>query len=214
MVNKRKSKFLDASIASGEMWKIIMEAVIAEGGGDEHILRIKEDPSLVERLAREIVGVDNNIIDALRVMCDYRVLTHAELKSAFDFVNDIYIQAEFKAIDVCASVSRECGLIEVKYLCLGRKASTADVLDEMEKKNLRPLIYEEGVALAKECPDEQRKSEIAILGSVCKDPSGESNVMVLRGNNDGRDLTARWVKNRWRSSCRFPATSKTVAKTA
>jgi hypothetical protein len=50
---------------------------------------------------------------------------------------------DFCAISMCQNVSRETRLIEFELICLDRDTSTEEILEEMERRNLRPALFEE-----------------------------------------------------------------------
>lgn len=185
-----------------------LAALVHKLGGREAAGAVLENNDLAKQIADLIVGAKKTAIGAFRAMCDYVTPSYKELKASFDWVNEWYERVEFKAIDICKSVSRESRELEFVYVYMGRNASTDDVLAEMEKRNLRPALYEEGLGFAKAHPDEQRKFPIVMFGSVCVDPFGYRNVACLGGDSDGRSLSLDWYGSDWRDSDRFLAVSK------
>ena len=193
-----------------EIFKVLIHAVLKLGGTREDLKRLVKEPALVDEIAKLIVGAKSVAVDTFHVMSDFVTPTYAELKTRFDWVNDWYEQVEFKVINACKSVSREHkprGIV-FEYVHMDRCVSTEEVLAKMEKRNLRPAIYEEGLAHAEAHPDEQRKFPIVMLGSFCADPGGRRLVAVLYEGGDGRRLGLGWVGYDWDVSYRFLAVSK------
>jgi len=191
-----------------EMFKVLIHAVLKLGGTREDLKRIVKEPALVDEIAKLIVNAKSAAADTFRAMVDYTTPSYTELKTRFDWVNDWYERVEFKAIDICRSVSREPCEVEFVYVHMDRSASTDEILAEMEKRNLRPALYEEGLAFAKAHPDEQRKLPIVMLGSVCVGPAGDRSVACLSVVSGGRSLRLGVVEGDWGANYRFLAVSK------
>lgn len=215
MSKARKPDELNAlGTVAGVMLSIIetLKTMVRDLGGtfaDVYRLATPEGADDLRAIAAIIVrGAKAAAADTLRAMCVYTAPSYKELKSAFDWVNDWYERAEFKAIDICQSISREPSVVEFIYVHMDRSASTDEVLAEMEKRNLRPALYEEGVDFSQIHPDEQRKFPIVMLGSVCVDPSGRRGVACLFEDSVGRYLRLYRVEGDWDSLYRFLAVSK------
>jgi len=185
-----------------------LAALVHAIGGLVAVKAILGNKDLAKRVAKfigeameEKYGVDSTF----RAMVDYVAPTFAGLKTQFSWVNDFYNEADFKVINICNWEPRE---LEFVYVHLDRISSTEEVLAKMERRNLRPAIYEEGLGFAKAHPDEQRKFPIVMLGSVCVDPNGDRSVACLDKANGGRYLNLFMVEGGWGGYCRFLAVSK------
>lgn len=139
-----------------------------------------------------------------------------ELKRRFPaYANPDYKGKRFDPIECCKGVctenrgSTELAEVEVafEYVHMGRDASTDEVLAEMNRKGLRPALYEELLGFAEKYPDEQRKYPIVALGSEAH-MSGDRHVAYLWRDGDGRDLRLRWIGDGWRGNYRFLAVRK------
>jgi len=133
-----------------------------------------------------------------------------ELKRRFPaYVNPDYKGKRFDPIERCKTASMAIGDREVafEYVHMGRDASTDEVLAEMDRKVLRPALYEELLGFAEKYPDEQRKYPIVALGSET-DVSGGRHVACLWDDDGGRCLGLHWVGYGWCGYCRFLAVRK------
>ena len=90
---------------------------------------------------------------------------------------------------------------------MDRDASTDEVLAEMDRRGLRPALYEELLGFAEKYPDEQRKYPIVALGSEA-DVGGRRRVAYLWDGGDGRSLNLGWIGSGWNDDYRFLAARK------
>lgn len=131
-----------------------------------------------------------------------------ELKRRFPaYVNPDYKGKRFDPIERCKAVSKENREVAFEYVHMDRDASTDEVLAEMDRKGLRPALYEELLGFAEKYPDEQRKYPIVALGSEAN-VGGGRNVAYLWLDGDGRRLGLYWVGFDWRGRYRFLAVRK------
>ncbi len=114
----------------------------------------------------------------------------------------------FEPIERCKTVSKDNREVAFEYVHMGRKAMTDKVLAEMDRKGLRPALYEELLGFAYKYPDEQRKYPIVALGSVaCL--RGHRVVEYKWDGVDGRrHQCPRWFDDGWCLHCRFLAVRK------
>jgi hypothetical protein len=134
--------------------------------------------------------------------------TFEELKRRFPvYINPDYKGKRFDPIERCKAVSKENREVAFEYVRLDRDASTDEVLAEMDRRGLRPALYEELLGFAEKYPDEQRKYPIVALGSeACVD--GGRRVASLWHDGFGRCLCLGWVDGGWYGCCRFLAVRK------
>lgn len=140
---------------------------------------------------------------------EYRQPSYADLKKAFDWVDEDYENAEFKVIDVCKGVSTENREIEFELVHLDKEMHTDAILAELDRLGLRPALCEELLGFAKEYPEEQRKFPIFALGSVCQD--GDDHFSPYVGEDgDARYLSLSWLDDPspWLRLFRFLAVRK------
>lgn len=129
-----------------------------------------------------------------------------ELKRLFPaYVNPDYKRVErFDPIERSKAVSRVNREVAFEYVHMDRDASADEVLDEMDRKGLRPALYEELLGFAEKFPDEQLKFPIVALGSE-KIMLGFRGVAHLWREDDGRHLDLRWIEGGWCGAYRFLA---------
>ena len=127
---------------------------------------------------------------------------YEELESRFQgYVNPDYRGKRFDPIERCKVAWEEAQVgprltgrqVAFEYVLMGRRASEDEVLAEMDRKKLRPALYEELLGFAEKYPDEQRKLSIFGLGSELH-VLGGSYVACLWGSvvDHSRRLDLHW----------------------
>jgi len=225
MANKKDPDLKDMIKYAGfaiKIFKILAHAVLALGGAIKDMRRLVNEPELVRQIARLIVpevasalsvgggpyrGGPSSDTPGYRAEVIYVQPSYADLKKAFDWVYDGYKSTEFKPIDVCKDVSTETREIEFELVHLNKNATTETALAELEKRELRPALYEELLAFAAKYPDLQKQFPIAALGSVCRYDGSLYSPYVL-WYDGGRDLYFDWFGHDWHDRCRFLAVRK------
>lgn len=104
-----------------------------------------------------------------------------DLKRRFGYIDPRYRRKRFESIDRCKSVNRENREVAFMYVSLGDQdnlISEADVFLEMDRKRLRPALYEELLGFAKKYPDEAADRQIVALGSKTRVNRGFSFPML------------------------------------
>ena len=216
---RKKSEFLGAFGIVLEIWKAIVDAVLAKGGTDDDLRRVVTEKGLATKIAEVIMTSAKPVVQAVaaaveqvvttfKAVVEYIQPSYANLKAAFDWINSDYQQAKFEPIDQCKGVLRDTCEVAFQYIHMGRDTSTEAVLAEMDRLGLRPALYEELLAFAKQFPNEQRQFPIVALGSIWVDPSGYRDVACLSEGSDERDLSLNWCDDGWFDSYRFLAVSK------
>ena len=131
-----------------------------------------------------------------------------ELKRRFRaYVNPDYKGKRFDPIERCKAVSKENREVAFEYVHMDRDASTDEVLAEMDRKGLRPALYEELLGFAEKYPDEQLKFPIVALGSGTFVVGGRRVACLWRGDF-GRYLDLFWFAGGWHDDYRFLAVRK------
>lgn len=103
-------------------------------------------------------------------------------------------------------VSRENREVAFEYVHMGiNHTSFGDVIKEMQKRGLRPALYEELLCFAEKYPDEQRKYPIVALGSKVCMAGCCIIVPSLVDDRGARGLDAWWIAYGFRDTARFLA---------
>jgi len=211
--NEKKQSIGDALEFTYEVVKAIADAVMARGGGMQHLRRIVNEPALARQIADLIVPAGSEIERPL-IDGEYRVpvaydMPHNKgaLESEFskDGVSELfYGNYEWKNHSSCAEIDQTPGerIMLVKHF--NRAIESEDAIAEMDKLGYRPAIHLELYAFAKANPELQRHICIFALGSFVED----GNLCFsaeLNGGAGGRWLNAREVTGgrRWGSLDRF-----------
>ncbi len=191
---------------------------------DEQVLA--HDVRRFEKLYRELGNIALKKPVAQEIIRD--LLRERPLKERQQFIADIvYVQPDFEElerrftnfvhpcfdgrrldpIERCKRVSKESRKVAFKYISMDCIALTDEVLDEMERKGLRPALYEELLGFALKYPDEQKKHPIAALGSE-REVDGRRYVAFLYNDRDGEALGLGLIIDGWQDSFRFLAVRK------
>lgn len=133
--------------------------------------------------------------------------SYADLKQAFDWVYDGYASAEFKPIDVCKDVPTDTREIEFELVHLNKDMSTDAILAQLDKRGLRPALYEELLAFAAKYPELQKQFPIVALGSVFRFDGGLFSPYVDWHDRE-RNLYFHWIDDDWLGFCRFLSVRK------
>lgn len=224
MANKKDRDLKDVLGNVGfvlEVFKVLVHAVLALGGTIEHMRRLIKEPELARSIARLIVPEIALSLPVgggpyrggpagapvFRAFVQYVQPAYAILKQAFDWVYDGYKNAEFTAIEACKNVLREACEIEFELVHFGKDMSTDVILAELDKRGLRPALYEELLAFAAKYPELQKQFPIVALGSVCRNDGDLFSPYVSWGG-DERSLNFAWFDYGWGGVCRFLAVRK------
>lgn len=136
-----------------------------------------------------------------------------ELKRRFPgYVNNNIQGKHFDPIERCKDVSKENREVAFEYVGMYRDASTDEILAEMDRKGLRPALYEEllGLGSDEKYPDERWELPIVALGSETGE-GGRRGVAYLGSDGDGNGLVGlclHWIVNDWHGHVRFLAVRK------
>ncbi len=144
-----------------------------------------------------------------KALVNYTQTSYEELKRRFPaYINPEYKGKKFVPIECCKAAAlsgdRE---VAFEYIHMDRIAYTVEVLAEMDRKGLRPALYEELLAFAEKYPDEQRKFPIVALGSETRAVIGRY-IAYLWSDGDGRCLCLNWLGYVWSNGHRFLAVRK------
>ena len=123
---------------------------------------------------------------------------------------DGYVNPEIKTANFGEEIKAKKSAkedLEVVLLPFNREVTSQEVLDEMEKKGLRPATLAEPLAFGAKHPDFQREFPIVALGSSCV-LHGDRRVACLWGSASGRSLSLSYFGHRWSARYRFLAVSK------
>jgi hypothetical protein len=171
---------------------------------DDHFLFVRKTAS-AEVSAGGPVGSETSTFSAPVV---YLQPEFEELLQRFPgYVMPDFKGKRFDPIERCKSVSKENREVTFECVHMTRDATTDEVLAEMDRKGLRPALYEEVLGFAEKYPDEQRKYPIVALGSETR-RGGTRGVACLWGDGCRRDLNLSWIYGAWHRDCRFPAVRK------
>lgn len=189
-----------AKPCGNEIFSIIVNAVLEAGGNDEDLRRILKEPELAKKIAELIVQKRNPTTEVFRVAVDYSMSLDEMIAAGhYDWMNSDITAKHFP---VSGGGQRE---VELELVHLNREASTAYVLEELERRGLRPAKIAELLALGANHPELQKQFPIIAFGSVWRDPSGLHYLPFLRGRSDERDLDLYDYDFHWPFKCRFLA---------
>jgi hypothetical protein len=93
-------------------------------------------------------------------------------------------------------------------VCLGRAAKSPEVLEVLERLELRSGIMFELATFGVQHSTQQRRFSIVALGSVWRDSRSNPRVGCLGGNAEYRGFNLGMYDGRWGETCRFLAFPK------
>jgi hypothetical protein len=188
------SALIRCSDFSAELGKFIRQP----GGAERAVLALR----------REFLPQDQPVVEKFSAPIVYVQPEFEELKRRFPaFINLDYSGKRFDPIERCKAVSKENREVAFEYVHMDRDASTDEVLAEMDRKGLRPALYEELLGFALKYPDEQLKYPIVALGSGTSVRGLRYGAFLWYGD-DGRYLDLRWIDYDWYAYYRFLAVRK------
>jgi len=182
--NNKKSEFLSALGVMFEVWKAVVDAVLAKGGTDDDLRRIKDEPGLAEKLADLIVG-------AKKAACSFADL----IPRGWTVVEDVAPTA--------FDISK---LKPVPFLKQGESEISGE---EMRKRavefngNLGLADGQRMLAEQDKIPAEFRDYYIVLSGTVLRDSGGSLSVPFLYFNGGRWVLDFCWLDGVWGGLGRF-----------
>jgi len=196
-----KSEFLRGWGKAFEVFKAIVDAVLALGGSDTDLERIITNKGLRTKIAQLIVSTKQIVLQfvdrTVRVAIHgTQTLAQYLASGAYDWVNE--------DIKKCWILSRAVpdGKQEAILLYYNKSMTSQEVLDDMERQGLRPGTDRELLELGVQHPDLQRKFPIVELGTMIEF-SGGQRVLFLYGLSSVRFLYLDWFGSDWYGYCRF-----------
>ena len=122
------------------------------------------------------------------------------IAAKFDWVNSDITEQNFP---IETTEPGKCELVDYK-----KPINTEDVLDDMEKHNLRPATLKELLTYAER--KWNGKDAVIAFGSVWQGSGGVRFVPCLDCGGSGRRLGLDWIDGDWRDGCRFLAVRKSL----
>ncbi|MCI0479154.1 hypothetical protein L0Y59_01275 [Candidatus Uhrbacteria bacterium] len=95
-------------------------------------------------------------------------------------------------IERCKDVSRENREVTFEYVHMGRRATTMEALDEMDRRDLRPALIEELLSFSVKYPYEQLKYPIVCLGTELDDVGYPCVAVLWRDGNFIKKMLQEW----------------------
>jgi len=183
----------------------LLERVKKRGYSDDEILRVAaaQGDSLLDKFADVMAAAARKPHDTFPVTVNYG-LSVEEAISAGQY-QAVHGEINSKNFPSARSGQAELEIVLVRF---EHRMKSEDVLQELDKEDLRAAELPEFLAFGAKYPDVQRKFSIAGLGSVWKDRKGYRNVPCLYEASEGRYLDLHWWDDGWYSYTRFAATHK------
>lgn len=189
----------------------ILQALLDAGATLEHAAWIRQPYNAALMVAYIEDKIRDGVPSEFYADVTYSQPFYRKLMGRFRHsVNPRFQGRTFTAIDRCASLGREMRCILLEYVHLGCKATTDKVLAEMDRRGLRPALYEELLAFADAYPGEQRKHRIIALGSVTNIDGHDVVACLSNGKWHGHALDLHWFDTgcKWRTGDWFLAVRK------
>lgn len=162
--------------------------------------RSEEFVSQVVDLATKMVGA---VRDGFHIVVDYsKSLADMILAGAYDWVNSDITSEHFPV--------KGKGKVELnpELVHYGQGMSSDEIVQDMDKRGLRPGTLAELLAFGAKYPDKQREFPIVALGSVWQVRDGNRFVAFLHSNDSKRKLFLNVWDGDWCGGYRFLAFRK------
>ncbi len=213
MSKSKRSELVRGAGMAASVWQKFEDAVERNHGltEDLHLLAQPEGDSIIDNVAKQLVAVGAMQRDAYVVPVDYGLSHQQQIEAGkFDWIAG-YDGKLIRKNPTEHLYSVPTGTIEqrVTLVHLNRHAKRLEIIAEMDKLNVRPVLSPEFLALTKVHPDLQRKFPLVCLGSVWVDSDGRRDVLCAFGSSGRRNLDVSWGDiGGWDDGCRFPAVRK------
>lgn len=212
MSKSKSSELVRGAGMAASVWQKFEDAVERNHGltEDLHLLAQPEGDSIINNVAKQLVMVGAMQRNAYVVSVNYDLAHDAQIEEAkFDWVTD-YDGNLIRKNPTEHLYPVPTGIVEqrITLVHLGRDAKQPEIIAEMDKLNVRPVLSPEFLALTKAHPDLQRKFPLVGLGSVWVDSGRYRNVLYAYEYSDERRLNMGCDGGEWSERCRFPAVCK------
>lgn len=212
MSKSKSSDLVRGAGMSAALWQKFEESIKRNNGvpDDLHVLATPEGDPYIDELTKRLVTIGAMQCNAYVVPVNYNLTHEAQIAEAkFDWITD-YDKNLIRKPPTEHLYPLPTGMVEqrITLVHLNRYAKRPEIIAEMDKLHVRPVLSPEFLALTKAYPDLQRKSQLVGFGSVWVDSDGNRLVLYAYGLSDGRHLNLYWDDGGWFEGCRFPAVCK------
>lgn len=176
-------------------YKAVADAVLALGGGDAELNRLRTDPDLAKQIAILIVGVAKKIADPF-----YLLPFEDQIKAGHYDLRDIPITA-----DKFPEPSRGTPFSELRTFNFGRDVDLSEIPVLMAADGYEPADPIELMNYGANNPEEQKKHPIVALGAVYVAPDTNRFVVEIRRRGKARTIALRGYVSRWSDYYHFLA---------
>ncbi|MEK9208495.1 MAG: hypothetical protein AAB910_00275 [Patescibacteria group bacterium] len=203
---RQKSEFLKGWGKAFEVFKALVDAVLALGGNDADLERILTSKDLRGKIAQLIVGTKRTAIEFLdrtiSVMMDLTKTTVQLIADGkYDWVNsNIVKHFSFGTGDGTRTA-------EVHLLRYNKRMTSDEVIADMDRQGLRPATFLELLWIGIQHSGLQLEFPIVALGTVAE-VDGHRDVAYLDRYDRARDLYLYWFGSGWIGYYRFAAVRK------
>lgn len=182
-------------------YKAVADAVLALGGGDVELERLRANPDLAKQVAVLIVGVAKKMADSF-----YVLPFEDQMKAGHYDWRDILVTAE-----KFPEPSRGTPINELRTFNFGRDVDLSEIPGLMAADGYEPADPIELLNYGAKYPEEQRKHPIVALGAVYVAPDNNRFVVEIRRRGKARSIALRGYVSRWSDHYHFLARPKQPA---
>lgn len=212
MSKSKSSELVRGAGMAASVWQKFEDAVERNHGltEDLHLLAQPAGDAIIDNVAKQLVMVGAMQRHAYVTLVNYDLAHDAQIEEAeFDWVTD-YDWKLIRKNPTEHLYPLPTGRIEQRIMLvhLNRYAKRGEIIAEMNKLNVRPVLSPEFLALTKAHPDLQRQFPLVGLGSVWVTSFRRRSVLCAYGYSGGRHLDLYWDVREWDGSRRFPAVCK------
>ena len=212
MSKSKSSELVRGAGMSATLWQKFEESIKRNNGvpDDLHLLATPDGDPYIDELTKRLVTIGAMQRNAYIVPVNYDLAHQAQIAEArFDWVTD-YDNNLIQKVPSQHLYPVPTGVLvqRITLVHLNHSAKRPEIIAEMDKLNVRPVLSPEFLGLTKAHPVLQRQFPLVGLGSVWVGSNGRRRVLFAYVHSDGRGLNLDWDGPEWREHCRFPAVCK------
>lgn len=193
---RQKSEFLSALGILFEIFRLLVNDILAAGGSDEDIRRIGTDSNLREKLVEVVLAAKGVVFPPWRTIVlgvhksadEYRTALKAKGFQLSDWASDILGKITFSEKEISVELVK----VSVAELGFNRNTSLRDILAKAQELGLGLCEPEIGPALREQYSDQPHGEYLWIGMEPVRDSDDYPLVFDVRHDDDARWLYASW----------------------
>jgi len=212
MSKSKSSELVRGAGMSATLWQKFEESIKRNNGvpDDLHLLATPDGDPYIDELTKRLVTIGVMQRNAYIVPVNYDLAHQVQIAEArFGWVTD-YDNNLIQKVPSQHLYPVPTGVLvqRITLVHLNHSAKRPEIIAEMDKLNVRPVLSPEFLGLTKAHPDLQRQFPLVGFGSVWVGSDGDRSVLCADEDSSERSLSLSWDDDGWNGDCRFPAVCK------